>query len=69
MFRQLPTWLQIAVIGVATLVVLWLTWGVIFLLLAFALVPAIVVATGASLFIVFRASRLVRVAIRRRRQA
>jgi hypothetical protein len=69
MFRQLPTWLQIAVIGAATLVVLWLTWGVIILLLAFALVPAIVVAAGASLFIVFRASRLVRVAIRQRRQA
>jgi hypothetical protein len=66
MIRQLPTWLQIVVIGIATLVTLWLTWGVIFLLLAFALVPAIVVAAGASLFIVFRASRLVRVTIRHR---
>jgi hypothetical protein len=68
-FRQLPAWLQIVVIGAATLVFLWLTCGVIFLLLAFALVPAIVVAAVASLFILFRASRLVRSTIHQRRQA
>jgi hypothetical protein len=66
MFRWLPTWLQIGLIGVTTLVTLWLTWGVIILLFAFALVPAIVVAAVASLFIVFRAQRLVRVAISQR---
>lgn len=66
MFRRLPTWLQIGLIGVATLVTLWLTWGVILLLFAFALVPAIVVAAVASLFIVIRAQRLVRVAISQR---
>jgi hypothetical protein len=66
MFRQLPTWLQIGLIGVATLVTLWLAWAVILLLFAFALMPAIVVAAVASLFIVIRAQRLVRVAIRQR---
>jgi hypothetical protein len=66
MLRQLPTWLRMVAIGIATLVTLWLTWGVIFLLFAFALAPAIVVAAVASLFIVFGARRLVRVAIRHR---
>jgi TM2 domain-containing membrane protein YozV len=66
MFRQLPTWLRMIAIGVATLVTLWLTWGVIFLLFAFALVPAIAVAAIASLFIVFGPRRLVRVAISHR---
>jgi hypothetical protein len=66
MSRRLPIWLQIGLIGVATLVTLWLTWGVILLLFAFALVPAIFVAAVASLFIVIRAQRLVRVAISQR---
>jgi hypothetical protein len=66
MFKKLPTWVQVLAIGVATVVTLWLTWGVILLLFAFALVPAIVVAAVASLLIMLAAQRLVRVAIRHR---
>jgi hypothetical protein len=61
----LPTWLRVATIGLATLVTLWLVWGVILLLFAFALVPAIATATIASLFVIFRARRFVRATIRK----
>jgi hypothetical protein len=64
MFRQLPTWLRMVAIGLATLVTLWLVWGVILFLFAFALVPAIVIATVASLFVMLGAYRLAQATIR-----